>query len=117
MNRIDLVNTLVDTHELTRKTANAIVSTIFDAEEGVIARALKKGDKVGITGFGTFTLRKRAARMGRNPQTGASVKIAASKAPAFKAGASLKGFVNGKAAAPKKGAKKTIRKPAKKGRK
>ncbi len=120
MNRIDIVNALVDGHELSRKTANAIVATIFDAEEGVIAKALKKGDKVGITGFGTFSVRKRAARLGRNPQTGEKVKIAASKAPAFKAGVSLKGFVNGKSAAPKtakKAAKKTVKKAAKKGRK
>jgi DNA-binding protein HU-beta len=120
MNRIDIVNALVDGHELSRKTATAIVATIFDAEAGLIAKALKKGDKVGITGFGTFSVRKRAARMGRNPQTGEKVKIAASKAPAFKAGVSLKGFVNGKTAAPKvakKAAKKTVKKAAKKGRK
>lgn len=113
MNKIDLVNALVDGHELSRKNANAIVAAIFDAEEGLIARALKKGEKVGITGFGTFTLRKRNARTGRNPQTGESVKIAASKAPAFKAGASLKAFVNGKSAA--KPAKKVVKKAAKKG--
>jgi DNA-binding protein HU-beta len=118
MNRTDIVNALVASHDLSRKDAVAVYRTFFDAEDGLFAKALKKGDKVSLTGFGTFGLRKRAARMGRNPQTGEKVKIAASKAPAFKAGASLKAFVNGKTvtkAAPKKAAKKGARKTAKKG--
>lgn len=117
MNRTDIVNALVASHEMSRKDALAVYRFFFDAEEGHLAKALKKGDKVSLTGFGTFGIRKRAARMGRNPQTGEKVKIAASKAPAFKAGVSLKAFVNGKTvtkAAPKKAAKKGAKRGAKK---
>jgi DNA-binding protein HU-beta len=116
MSRIAIVNALVDNVGLSKKHANAVLKELFDATEGVIAKALKKGEKVGITGFGTFSVGKRNARVGRNPQTGEKVKIAASKAPKFKAGASLKGFVNGKVAAskPKKAAKKVSKKVAKK---
>ena len=123
MSRIAIVNALVDNVGLSKKHANAVLKELFDASEGVIAKALKKGEKVGITGFGTFSVGKRNARVGRNPQTGEKVKIAASKAPKFKAGASLKAFVNGKTAAtkPKKAAKKVTkkvaRKAAKKGKK
>jgi DNA-binding protein HU-beta len=60
----------------------------------VIKKALKKGDTVAIVGFGTFAVRKRSARTGRNPQTGATIKIKASKVPAFKAGKALKDAVN-----------------------
>ena len=60
----------------------------------IITGALKKGDKVALVGFGTFEVRKRAARTGRNPATGAELKIKASKQPAFKAGATLKAAVN-----------------------
>ena len=61
----------------------------------VITATLKKGDSVALVGFGTFEVRKRAARTGRNPATGAELKIKASKVPAFKAGATLKAAVNG----------------------
>lgn len=114
MSRVAMLTALVDNVGLSKKQANGVLKELFDATEGVIAKALKKGEKVGITGFGTFSLGKRNARVGRNPQTGEKVKIAASKAPKFKAGASLKGFVNGKSAAPKKAAKKASKKVAKK---
>jgi len=122
MSRIAIVNALVDNVGLAKKQANAVLKELFDASEGMIAKALKKGEKVGITGFGTFSIGKRNARVGRNPQTGEKVKIAASKAPKFKAGASLKAFVNGKTTtkaaskktAPKKAAKKVTKKVAKK---
>ena len=115
MSRIAIVNALVDNVGLSKKHANAVLKELFDASEGVIARSLKKGEKIGITGFGTFSIGKRSARVGRNPQTGEKVKIAASKAPKFKAGASLKAFVNGKTTAtkatkPKKAAKKAAKK-------
>ena len=61
---------------------------------GAIAKCLKKGDKLTLTGFGTFSVGKRAARNGRNPQTGQTIKIKASKNPAFKAGKALKDAVN-----------------------
>ena len=119
MSRIAIVNALVDNVGLSKKHANAVLKELFDASEGVIARSLKKGEKIGITGFGTFSIGKRNARVGRNPQTGEKVKIAASKAPKFKAGASLKAFVNGKTTAtkatkPKKAAKKVTKKVTKK---
>ena len=69
------------------RTIGAVIETISDA--------MKKGDKVSLIGFGTFEVRKRAARTGRNPKTGATLKIKASKVPAFKAGAALKAAVNG----------------------
>lgn len=65
----------------------------LDTLAEVVTQALKKGDKVTWTGFGTFEVRSRAARMGRNPQTGAPLHISASKTPAFKAGKSLKDSV------------------------
>jgi len=91
MNRKELIDAL------TAKT----VSSKADAERNIaalieiITSTLKKGDSVALVGFGTFEVRKRAARTGRNPATGAELKIKASKAPAFKAGATLKAAVNG----------------------
>lgn len=67
----------------------------LDATLGAIGKSLKKGDKVALTGFGTFEVRARAARKARNPQTGETLEIAASKAPAFKAGKGLRQLVNG----------------------
>jgi len=65
-----------------------------DAMVNAITKALKKNDEVTLVGFGTFSVRKRAARAGRNPRTGETIKIAASKVPAFKAGKALKDAVN-----------------------
>ncbi len=82
---------------LAKKTgsSNAAADRTIGAVIEIISGALKKGDKVSLVGFGTFEVRKRAARNGRNPATGAALKIKASKAPAFKAGATLKATVNG----------------------
>lgn len=82
---------------LAKKTgsSNAAADRAIGAVVEVISEALKKGDKVSLVGFGTFEVRKRAARTGRNPQTGKEIKIKAAKVPAFKAGASLKSTVNG----------------------
>jgi DNA-binding protein HU-beta len=101
MNRAELVEALVERTELSKKDANNAIAAMFDASEGIIARAMKKGDRVAITGFGVFGVGKRAARTARNPQTGAAIKVAAAKVPKFKAGASLKAVVNGKAVAKK----------------
>ena len=84
--------------ELINKIADAGMTKVdagkaLDALEGAITDALKRGEKVTWTGFGTFEVRSRAARMGRNPQTGAPLHIAASKTPAFKAGKTLKDSV------------------------
>ena len=109
MNRTEMIDALADQFELSRRQANEVVNAIFHPSEGLIAQSLRKGDKVSLPGFGTFDVRKRAAGMRRNPQTGESFKSPASKRPAFKAGASLKSLVNGGGAsksAAKKGAAK-----------
>ena len=88
MNKTDLVNA-VAAAGFTKKDADKAVAAFFEAIEG----ALVKGDKVQLIGFGTFEVRERAAKEGRNPKTGETIKIAASKVPAFKAGAALKNAV------------------------
>ncbi len=90
MNKTDLVNAVAASAELTKKDAAAAVDAVFGAIEG----ALVKGDKVQLIGFGTFEVRERAAKEGRNPRTGETIKIAASKVPAFKAGKALKDAVS-----------------------
>jgi DNA-binding protein HU-beta len=90
MNKSDLVDSLADKTGITKADASRAVDALFSTDEGIIARALKKGDRVQITGFGTFEARKRKARTGRNPRTGESIKIAASKSPSFRAGKGLK---------------------------
>ena len=89
MNRMDLVSAIADKTGLKKKDAEAALGAAIEAING----ALVKGDKVQLVGFGTFETRKRAAREGRNPQTGASIKIAASTSPVFKAGKALKDAV------------------------
>lgn len=78
----------------TSKAQAALTVDAFFGDDGVIANTLKKGGEVNITGFGSFKVRKRAARTGRNPQTGKTIAIKASKAPVFKAGKGLKDLVN-----------------------
>ncbi len=89
MNKSELIAAVADKSELSKADAGKAV----DAFVEVITKALKKNDKVSLVGFGTFAIRKRAARQGRNPKTGATLKIAASKNPAFKAGKALKDAV------------------------
>ncbi|WP_047152631.1 HU family DNA-binding protein [Aneurinibacillus tyrosinisolvens] len=86
MNKTELIAKVSETAELTKKDATKAVDAVFDA----IAEALKEGDKVQLIGFGNFEVRERAARKGRNPQTGQEIEIAASKVPAFKPGKALK---------------------------
>ena len=90
MNRSELVNTVSEKAGLSRADAQKAVSAIFDVDNGAIAEALRSGDSVAISGFGSFKVNERAARKGRNPQTGAEIDIAASKAAAFSAGKGLK---------------------------
>lgn len=90
MNKTELVAAVAEKAGLSRKDAEAAVKAFTDT----IAEALKDGDKVQIVGFGTFEVSERAAREGRNPHTGEAMKIAASKAPKFKAGKALKNAVN-----------------------
>ena len=90
MNKAELIEAVAKKSGLAARDAKAAIDAIFQAEDGVIAKALKKGDRVVIAGFGSFERRARSARKARNPQTGESIKIKARKVPAFKAGASLK---------------------------
>jgi len=91
MNRKELAEALASKTETSKAEADRTIGAFIE----IISGALKKGDSVSLVGFGSFEVRKRAARVGRNPKTGAELKIKASKVPAFKAGATLKATVNG----------------------
>jgi DNA-binding protein HU-beta len=90
MNKAELVAEVADRSGLTKRDAEKAVNAIVESIEG----ALTKGEKVSLVGFGTFEVRTRAARSGRNPRTGETLKISASKVPAFKAGKALKDTVS-----------------------
>ena len=90
MNKSDLVSAIADNAGLSKADA----ARALEATTSAISGALASGDSVGITGFGTFLVRARAARAGRNPQTGAAIQISASNVPAFRAGKLLKESVN-----------------------
>lgn len=90
MNKSELVDAVATATNGTKADAQAHLDAVLDS----ITDALQKGDKVSLTGFGTFEVRHRAARTGRNPQTGETIQVKASKAPAFKAGKGLKDAVN-----------------------
>ena len=90
MNKSEIVATIADELDVTRKDAEKAVDTVFK----MITQALEDGDKVVISGFGTFEVRTRVAREGRNPRTGEIVYVPAQKTPAFKAGKVLKDAVN-----------------------
>lgn len=90
MNKAELVSAIADKAELSKKDAEAALKAFTD----VIAEELKKGEKIQLVGFGTFEVAERAARDGRNPQTGEVMPIPASKAPKFKAGKALKDEIN-----------------------
>ena len=90
MNKTELVPAISEKTELTKKDSEKALKALID----VVAEELKKGEKVQLVGFGTFEVSERAARTGKNPQTGAEIKIAACKAPKFKAGKALKDAVN-----------------------
>ena len=91
MNRKELIDALAAKTDSTKADAERSVAALID----IISGTLKKGDSLTLVGFGTFEVRKRAARTGRNPKTGEELKIKAAKVPAFKAGATLKAVVNG----------------------
>lgn len=90
MNKTDLVNVVSQETELKKKDVEAVLNATLDA----IMNALKEGDKVQLIGFGNFEVKESAEREGRNPQTGETMKIAACKAPKFKAGKALKDAIN-----------------------
>lgn len=91
MNKTEFTTQVADRAGITKAQAVKVVDAIFAPKDGVIAKALKKGDKLSLTGFGTFGVSKRAARTGRNPRTGKPIQIAASKSASFRAGKTLKG--------------------------
>ena len=90
MNKSELIAAMAAKTGETKKNAEASLNALID----VVTESLVKGDKVQLVGFGSFEVRKRAARKGRNPQTKEEIKIPASKAPVFKAGKALKDLVN-----------------------
>ena len=90
MNKAELIDAVADAADLSKASAGRSVDAAIDA----ITNALKKGDNVTLVGFGTFTVRSRAARTGRNPRTGEEIQIKASKVPGFKAGKALKDAIN-----------------------
>ncbi len=92
MNKAELIDAIASHSKLTKADSGRALDATIEA----IHKSLKKGDRVGLVGFGSFAVAKRAARIGRNPQTGKEIKIAAKKVVKFKAGADLAGSVNRK---------------------
>lgn len=90
MNKSDLIDAVSDSAEISKAAAGRAVDGILAA----ITNALSQGDQVSLVGFGTFLVRERAARSGRNPRTGETIQISAAKNPSFKAGKALKDAVN-----------------------
>ncbi|MBF0218995.1 MAG: HU family DNA-binding protein [Gammaproteobacteria bacterium] len=90
MKKSDLVDAVAEKADITKAAAGNAIDAVFDS----ITEALKTGEQVTLIGFGTFMVRERAARSGRNPRTGESLEIKASKSPGFKAGKSLKDALN-----------------------
>jgi len=90
LNKTELISEVAQKASMTKKDAEKVVNAFF----GTVENALKDGDKVQLIGFGTFEVRERQARKGRNPQTGEEISIPAAKVPAFKAGKALKDAVD-----------------------
>ncbi len=90
MNKKDFIGKVADKAEISKKQAEDVLKAVLDS----VKEVLKKGDKITFVDFGTFSVNKRAAREGRNPQTGKKIKIAAKKVPTFKAGKGLKDAVD-----------------------
>jgi DNA-binding protein HU-beta len=90
MNKGELIEAVAAAADLTKADATKAVEAFVDT----VTRALRKGDQVSIVGFGSFAVKSRAARQGRNPKTGETIEIAASRVPGFKAGKALKDAVN-----------------------
>ena len=90
MNKTELIDAVAESADISKAAANRAVDTVLDS----ITQALKGGDQVTLVGFGTFQVKDRAARTGRNPRTGEPLQIAAARVPSFKAGKALKDAVN-----------------------
>jgi DNA-binding protein HU-beta len=93
MNKSELVDALASATGMSKTDAGKAIDALFGTDSGIIAKAMKKGNRVQITGFGTFETKSRKARTGRNPRTGETIKIKASKTPGFRAGKGLKDAV------------------------
>jgi len=98
MNKNDFIAYIADTAQLTKEAAERALNAVLDG----VTLTLKKGDQLALIGFGTFAVKQRAARTGRNPSTGKAIQIAAAKVPHFKAGIKLKEAVNAGQAGGKK---------------
>ena len=90
MNKTELIDAIASAADLPKASAGRALDAVLDS----ITESLKNSDPVSLVGFGTFTVKDRAARTGRNPQTGAEIQIAAARVPSFKAGKALKDAVN-----------------------
>lgn len=90
MNKADLIDAIADSADLSKASASRALDAVLDS----VTNALKDGDQVSLVGFGTFAVKERSARTGRNPQTGQPIEIAAAKVPGFKPGKALKDAVN-----------------------
>lgn len=90
MNKAELIEAMADSADISKAAATRALDGMVDA----ITAAMKEGDQVSLVGFGTFSVKERAARQGRNPQTGETIQIKASNIPSFKAGKALKDAVN-----------------------
>lgn len=93
MNKSELVQSLASKTDMTKADAQRSIDALFNTKDGIMTSALKKGDRIQITGFGTFETRKRKARTGRNPRTGKEIKIGATTTPSFRPGKALKDAV------------------------
>jgi DNA-binding protein HU-beta len=91
LNKAELIDAVANATGETKRTVQGVVDTLVDT----VQKQVKKGEKVTLPGFGTFSRRSRAARTARNPRTGEEIKVKAAKVPAFKPGAVFKDFVNG----------------------
>jgi DNA-binding protein HU-beta len=95
VNKAELVSALQGATDMSRAESTRAIDALFGVENGIIANALRSGDKVQITGFGSFETKKREARKGRNPRTGKEINIAASTSAAFRIGKRLKDALGG----------------------
>ena len=91
VNKSELIDAIAESADISKAAAGRAIDAVVES----VTNALKEGDQVTLIGFGTFSVKDRAARTGRNPQTGAEIQIAAAKIPSFKAGKGLKDAVNG----------------------
>jgi DNA-binding protein HU-beta len=96
MNKAEMVDALASQANVSKKDARAVLDAIFDPSDGLIANSLRRGERVAVTGFGTFEARERGPRVGRNPRTGKEIQIGPSKAPAFRPGKGLRDAIQQK---------------------